>query len=46
MRELGRFAEAETLLAKPFSEELTQAAAIVSDFTQQKIQDVREMKFQ
>lgn len=46
MRELGRFAEAEALLAKSFSEELTQAAAIVSDFTRQKIQNVREMKFQ
>ena len=44
MRELGMFEEANALLTKPFSKELAQAAAIISDLTGQKVSAVREMR--
>ena len=44
MRELGMFEEANALLTKPFSKELAQAAAIISDLTGQKVSAVKEMR--
>lgn len=45
MRELGHFAEARGLLSKPFSTELSQAVAIITELTEQEMTSVMEMKF-
>lgn len=45
MRELGMFEEAKALLSWSFSEEISQAVAIISELIEQKITSVREIKF-
>jgi hypothetical protein len=45
LRELGMFAEAESLFSSPFNDNLGQAAAIIKDLTEQRVGAVKELKF-
>ena len=45
MRELGRYHEAAGLLAEPFDEQLSKAAALIGALVQQKTPYVTEMRF-
>ena len=46
MRELGMFAEAETLLAGPFCKELISAVEIIRALNQQRDSNVAELRFE
>ncbi len=46
LRELGKFAEAEHLLATEFEDELLEAVSIIRDLNQKRMSAVTEMKFE